>query len=143
MPESVAIAQPTQLHEHLHGAARAAASWDVQNNPSTRGTFPARVRAARQALKLLEKDFASLSIADAASGEIHLVSHRSALLELWENFRLLRSAISGVSDSPRVVSQLPRIILNAQQDEPRAAACAVIYLNAVDWDFSAPTFRMF
>jgi cyclic beta-1,2-glucan synthetase len=143
MPESVAIAQPTQLHEHLHGAARAAASWDVQNNPSTRGTFPARVRAARQALKLLEKDFASLSIADAASGEIHLVSHRSALLELWENFRLLRSAISGVSDSPRVVSQLSRIILNAQQDEPRAAACAVIYLNAVDWDFSAPTFRMF
>ena len=80
---------------------------------------------------------------DAAAGDIHSTPQGSSLLELRENFRLLRSAISGVSDNPRVAAQLPRIIHNGQQDEPRAAACAEIYLKAVDGDFSAGTFRTF
>ncbi len=143
MIESATISETQQLHEQLSDAARVAASWDVVHRPTTNGTFAARVQAARLALRQLEKDLASLSTADAACGDIRSPSQRSALLDLRENFRLLRSAISGLSDNPRVASQLPRVILNGQRDEPRAAACAEIYLNAVDGEFSASTFRMF
>ena len=148
MTDSAPILDPQQplvspLLEHLRDAARAAASWDVVHRPNTASTFPARVRAAQNALKLLEADLASLPMADAAAGDAHPTAQSSALLELRENYRLLRSAITGVSDSPRVVARLPRIILDAQHDEPRASASAETYLRAVDGDFSAPTLRTF
>jgi hypothetical protein len=63
--------------------------------------------------------------------------------DLRENYRLLRSALNGVADSPRVLDRLPRILLQENQDEPRAAASAEAYLRAVDGDFSAPSLRAF
>ena len=148
MTDSSSILNPQQplagqMLEHLRDAARAAASWDVEHRPNTTCTFTARVRAAQKALRLLETDLASAPIADTAAGGTYSTSQSYALLELREYFRVLRSAISGVSDSPRVVAKLPRIIRDAQQDEPRVAASAEIYLRAVDGDFSASTFRTF
>jgi hypothetical protein len=65
------------------------------------------------------------------------------MLALKEHFRLLRSAIPPLAESARVVAQLPRIVLDANRDEPRAAAIAELYLGAVDGEFSAQTFSTF
>jgi cyclic beta-1,2-glucan synthetase len=124
------------LSDALHECVVAAASWDVVLRPATPGTFPARVRAARRALKALELDLASMQPSSAAAG-----NSNPALLELRANARLLRAAVRAVSDRPQVVARLPRIVLQAQQDEPRAAAIATAYLRAVDGNFSAPVFR--
>jgi hypothetical protein len=129
--------------DHLYQAARAAASWDVVHRPTSASTFPTRVRATQNALRQMEKELASPHIADTATGETQPASRSSAMNDLRENYRLLRSAISGVADSLRVVAKLPRILLHGNQDEPRAAASAATYLRAVDGDFSTPTFRAF
>ncbi len=148
MNKTAPILDPQQplaghLLEHLRDAARAAASWNIVHRPSTAGTFPARVRAARSALKRLETNLAALPIPDAAAVDTHPASQSSALIEIRENLRLLRSAMNGLSDSSRVVAQLPRIVLDAKQDEPRAYAAAQIYLRAVEGDFAASTFCTF
>ena len=127
----------------LHVAARAAASWNVDQRPSTAGTFPSRLRTAQTALRLLETDLASPSYRNATPADAHQGSFNSALLELRENFRLLRSAVAAVSENPRALAQLPRIIHDSKGDEPRIAAVASIYLHTVDGDFSLPTFCMF
>ena len=129
--------------EHLHQAARAAASWNVLHRPTSASAFPARVRAARDALRRMEKQLAPQRIANTASGEMQPASDSSALGELRENYRLLRSVIHDVADSARVVARLPRILVHENQDEPRAAVSAGIYLRAVNGDFSAPTFSAF
>jgi hypothetical protein len=143
MTDSTPLPATQQQLDDLRDAARVATSWEVVHRPGTASTFPVRVRAAQHALKLLERDLASLPIADEPNAENHPNTQGSALLELRENFRTVRSAITGVSESPRVVAQLPRVVINGQQEEPRAAACAEVYLNAVEGDFSAPTFRTF
>jgi len=133
----------SQMLERIHEAARSAASLDVVHRSRASSTFPARVRAAQKALRSLEKDLAALPPADAESGDTRPNSQDSVLLDLRENFRLLRSAITGVSDSPRVVGKLPRIIHESQDDEPRIAAATNIYLHAVDGKFSEPTLLAF
>jgi cyclic beta-1,2-glucan synthetase len=143
MTDSTPMPITQQQLDRLHEAARKATSWDVVHRPSTASSFPARVRAAQHALKLLERDLASLPIADAPAAENHPTARDVALLELRKDFRLVRSAIADVSDSPRVAAQLPRVAIHAQEDEPRAAGCAEVYLNAVNGDFSVPTFRTF
>src|ERR1035441_9144996 len=148
MNDTAAVPNPhnplaSDLLEHLHQAARGAASWDILHRPASAGTFPTRVRAAQNALKKVERELATPRSRDTASGEMQPASHSSALGDLRENFRLLRSAINGVADSPRVVARLPRVLLHGNQDEPRAIASAGTYLRAVDGDFSAPTFRAF
>jgi hypothetical protein len=117
---------------------RAAASWNVVHRPTTPSTFPGRVLAARRILKALERDLALLPVAPAQPGDAN-----SALLELRANARLMRAAVRAVFDRPRLLARLPRVILPAQNDEPRAAAVATIYLRAVDGNFSAFTFREF
>ena len=129
--------------EHLRQAARAAASWKILHRPTSASTFPARLRAARDALKQMEKQLASQRIANTATGETQPASGSSVLRELRENYRLLRSAIHDVANSPRVVARLPRILFHENQGEPRAAVSAGIYLRAVNGDFSAPTFSAF
>ena len=148
MNDTAAVPNPhnpldSDLLEHLHQAARVAASWNILHRPASAGTFPTRVRAAQNALKKVERELATPRSRDTASGEMQPASHSSALGDLRENFRLLRSAINGVADSPRVVARLPRVLLHGNQDEPRAIASAGTYLRAVDGDFSAPTFRAF
>jgi hypothetical protein len=128
---------------HLCQAADAAASWNVVHRPASASTFSKRVGAARNALKQIEKELASPRFAETATGEAHPAPRNSALADLRENYRLLRSAIHDVADGPRVVAKLPRILLDGSQDEPRAAASAGIYLRAVDGDFSVPSLRVF
>jgi hypothetical protein len=132
-----------QMYERIREAARSAASWDVVHRPHTASDFRARVRAAQDSLRSLEKDLASFSIADAGIEDIHPIDQDSTLTGLQENFRLLRSAITGVSDRLRVVARLPRILRDSHEDEPRAATAADIYLHAVDGEFSTLTFRTF
>jgi hypothetical protein len=129
-------AQP--LSPALLECVRAAVSWDIVYRPAKTGTFPARVRAASHTLKALERDLAPLHNSSASSENTN-----SALLELRANARLLRAAVRGVSDKPQAIARLPRVVLQAQKDEPRAAAIATAYLRAVDGNFSAPAFRDF
>ena len=117
---------------------RAAASWDVIQRPKAAGTFPARVLAVRRALKLLERDLALVRTVPGQAAD-----SSAALLELRANARLLRSAVRVVADRARIVAQLPRVVLPAQKDEPRAASVAASYLRAVGGEFSAKNFRAF
>ena len=103
--------------EHLCQAAHAAASWNVVHRPASVSTFSKRVGAARNALKQIEKELASPRFAETATGEAHPAPRNSALADLRENYRLLRSAIHDVADGPRVVAKLPRILLDGSQDE--------------------------
>ena len=117
---------------------RTAASWEVVTRPATTGTCPARVHAVQSALKGLEVELASMR----NSSKLAKTS-ASALLELRANARLLRAAVRAVSDRPRVVALLPRVVLPAHKDEPRVATIASAYLHAVGGNFSAPAFRDF
>src|SRR5579863_7932320 len=126
------------LSNELFECVRAAESWDVVHRPSTPGTFTDRIDAARRALKALELDLASLRATSSPDSD-----SQSALLELRANVRLLRAAMRSVSDTPKVIGRLPRVLLSAQKDEPRVVAAASAYLRAVDGNFSALTFREF
>jgi cyclic beta-1,2-glucan synthetase len=131
-----------EMLERLRRAADAVASWAVVPRPPARTAFPRRVRAAREALKQLELDLNWQSLADVPT-DPQRVAHRAALLELAANRRLLRAAITAVSDKPRQIAQLPRLIHGSEQDEPRVAGAARAYLRVVNGSFSAATFRGF
>src|SRR5277367_1337871 len=93
--------------ERLRSAAREAAAWDVIHQPATDSDFPERAREARRSLKKLEEQFAQLS-GEALRG--------SVLLEVRANQRMLRSAITGISDRARELAALPRVVVAAQEE---------------------------
>lgn len=126
----------------LHKAARVAASWTVVPRPAEAGSFPGRVRDARRRLKLLERVLAEPRMLNVGHDE-RFAECRAAILELRANFRLLRAALAAVSERPRHVARLPRVMLAGKQDEPRVASVAATYLRAVDGVFAAPTFQEF
>ena len=123
-------------------AALAAPKWDVVLRPRGRGTFPARVARARAALRELESEIAALPAEDAARPFL-ASSNRAALREMRENPRMLRSAIAAVAENPKLVAQLPRIVASTGVEEPRVAAAARLYLDAIDGPFSAETLSAF
>jgi hypothetical protein len=125
---------PGEMLEQL----RAVATWDLVQRPTSPGTFPARVLASRRALKQLEHDLSLLPAAPASNS-----GNTAALLELRANARMMRSAANALSGQPRVIARLPRVVLPAQRDEPRAASVAALYLRTVNGDFSAPGFHAF
>jgi hypothetical protein len=133
---------PDSVPERLRIAAHAADAWDVVHRPEDRGIFPARVEAARLALKRLEAKLAQLPIAPAKDGS-HRIPHHSALLDLRANPRLLRAAVTAVSDRPRLVAQLPRVVFAQKNEEPRVATIVEAYLRAVEGNFSGPTLSNF
>jgi len=133
IPES----QPPLTGEMIE-RLRVTASWEVVHRPAGAGTFPARILAVRRSLKRLEQDLSLLSAAPTPP-----TGNSSALLELRANIRLLRSAVNPLSDQTREIAQLPRVVLPAQRDEPRAAAVAALYLRATNGNFSAPGFSAF
>jgi hypothetical protein len=128
--------------ERLRRAADAAAAWAVIPRPPSTSNFQKRVRAACSALRQLEVSLAQQSVAQLPTDSL-LVARRSALLELGASHRMFRAAITAVSDKPRQIAQLPRVVLGAGQDEPRIAGIARAYLRAADGNFSAPAFRVF
>ncbi len=133
MPQS-REALPAEAADFL----RTAASWDVMHRPTGPSTFPARVLGARKALAQLERDLALLP-ASRPSSE----GNSAALLELRANARLLRSAAKGLSNRDREIGRLPRVVLPAQRDEPRAAAIVALYLRAVGGNFEPEGFSAF
>ena len=132
----------SNMHERIGNAAHAASRWDVVMRPEGPGRFPERVRAASTALQQLEAEIARFT-KSATSEDAQSSPLWRALREVQSTPRLLRSAIHAVSDRPKIVAQLPRVVVGNQPIEPRAAAAAAIYLHAVSGDFSADTFRGF
>lgn len=128
--------------ERLRRAADSAALWEVIPRPSTASHFPKRVKAAREALRQLEARLARSSVSDVPT-DTQLIARRSALLELGASYRTFRAAISAVSERPRRLAMLPRLIRGPDEDEPRIAGVARAYLQAIDGGFSAPTFHRF
>jgi cyclic beta-1,2-glucan synthetase len=128
--------------ERLRRAAESAASLEVVPRPPSQSSFPKRLRAMGVALERMELTLARQSVTDVPSDPA-LIARRSALLELGASHRMLRAAIAAVSDKPKQVALLPRLMVRPGQDEPRIAAVARTYFRAVDGTFSAATFRAF
>ncbi len=128
--------------ERLRNAARGADSWDVVHRPVTACTFQARAHDVRRALKKLELDLAEMPAPDKTDDPDQSLL-QSTGLELRANIRLLRAAATAVSDKPRDVARLPRVVLPQRNEVPRVAALTRAYLEAVDGAFSAPTFCTF
>src|ERR1017187_7327860 len=129
-------------NERLESAANVAGSWAVVSRPPASSAFFGRVRTARTKLKQLE-EFLTKPPKLYAADDPRLTACRAALHGIRANFRLLRSAVTAVSDRPGQVASLPRVVLAGLQDEPRVAAAATAYLGAVDGKFSASTFQAF
>jgi len=126
------------VREELARATSEAQSWDVATRPSTRGTFHERITATKRAILHLEQQLGALPASPADAG-----ADMTALLDLRANPRVLRAAVSGVSNRPKPIQELPRVILANHKDEPRAATLAATYLRAVKGVFSAATFTAF
>jgi hypothetical protein len=126
----------------LRSAADASTSWEVVHRPKGKGRFLARVRATRESLAQLEGMLAHKSVGEVPADQV-LAAQRAALLELAASYRLLRAAISAVSDRPREVALLPRLVHPSGKDEPRVAALAGSYFHAVNGSFTVSTFSVF
>lgn len=147
MSDATAIPAPqetlnSETLDRLRRAAEAASSWEVIPRPTAATHFPKRVQSARRALAQLEASLAGLSLAQVPS-DPQLIDRRSVLLELGASYRTFRAAITAVSDKPRKIAQLPRLVVSPNQDEPRIAGVSRAYLRAVDGSFSSPTFQAF
>ena len=145
VPDPTPSVQPApvedSLSESLRAALRDAEGWDVLHRPENKGGFPARVDARREALKRLEGELAQLPI--SVSDSPKKIPFHAELLDLRGNPRSLRTAVSAVSDRPRLVAGLPRVVSEQKQEEPRVASIAAAYLRAVDGIFSGPTLSAF
>jgi cyclic beta-1,2-glucan synthetase len=130
------------LDDRLRSAAEAAASWTVEPRPRSASAFLKRVDDTRERLKQLEKLLTSRSVSRTEK-EPQLVQFRASVRELRANFRLLRSAVAAVSDRPRHIAALPRVVLTGHRHEPRIAAVSQAYFQAADGEFSAQTFDLF
>ncbi len=115
------------LHEH---ARRTAPQWSVMHRPTTPLSFAERIDATYAAMDALYAELDGLPV-NYAEGP-------NPILELRENPRLLRSAISEVASIQRKLARLPRII-TAGNEEPRVAVLAAAYLDAAKsvWNGSA------
>jgi hypothetical protein len=132
----------SETMNRLTSAANQVADWEVIPRSRAGGTLQKRAQAARQTLTQLETKLARQSLTEVPT-DPQLAARRSALLELAAGHRMFRSAISDVSDKRQELARLPRLVLGPRRDEPRVAALARIYLDAVDGTFSAPTFQEF
>jgi hypothetical protein len=146
MSEAAQILDPQPLPvddslDPLRRAAREAERWDVLYRPENNRVFAARVEARRTALKELEARLAQLpaSATDAA----RQIPFHAELLDLRAHPRMLRTAVSAVSDRPGHVARLPRVVTAQNTEEPRVAAIAETYLCAVDSVFSSPALTAF
>ena len=132
----------SKMKERLQRAADVAASWEVIPRPPARSSFGRYVNAVRQALRQLELSFARVQF-PAPSGDPGQTARRAALLELGTSHRMLRAAVSAVSDKLRRIAELPRLRHAQHEDEPRIASVARAYLEATGGGFSAATLSAF
>ena len=126
-----------QVRDALNGAAALAASWDVDLRPARPSGFPQRVAAARERLLQLEKNLAEI-LADVDRSDPRI----PVLVELRNSPRMLRAAGAAIDLKQRRRSELPRVI-DGFRDEPRVAALAAAYLNAMHGEADGVTFAAF
>src|ERR1035437_3443700 len=101
--------------ERPESAANRASAWAVVSGPPASSAFLGRVLTARTKLKQLE-EFLTKPPKLYAAEDPRLTACRAALHELRTNFRLLRSAVTAVSDRPGQLASLPRVVLAGLQD---------------------------
>jgi len=130
-----------EVRERLRRAARVAQSWHVVHRPNTSSTFQTRVQATCRALKALEADLAEVPFTEQSEDE-NQAQFRTAVHDLRAGTLLLRSAVMGVSDSPRTTATLPRVV-SQRIEEPRVAVASESYLRAIDGEFEVAQFRTF
>jgi len=128
----------SELTDKLRAAARGSASWDVVHRPSAPSSFPTRLVAAQKSVRRLERELSRLKSKEGGER-----SRDATLLELRSNMRVLRAAVRALSTGSEELVRLPRVVLPAERDEPRAAAVAARYVRTVDWVFSESTYRVF
>jgi cyclic beta-1,2-glucan synthetase len=145
MPNTDSIHEAQQISpgnnaERLRGAVQTAAAWEVVPRPTGRSAFFSRVDAAAHALRQLETRLAKEK---SANGDLRPVPFHAAVNELRVGRRLMHASLAGFSGKPPQLALLPRVVFDARPDEPRVAALAEIYLQAVEGEFSADQFRSF
>ncbi|HVN92138.1 MAG TPA: glucoamylase family protein [Terracidiphilus sp.] len=133
---------PGEIKARLHSAADEAAAWEVIPRPRGDSALQRGVQSARVALRKLETSLARQSLAEVPANP-QLAERRSALLELAARHRMFRSIVSDVDDKREELGQLPRLVRGRRRHDPRVAALARLYLDAVDARFTALTFREF
>lgn len=121
----------------LRHAARTAAMWDVALHPTSPGSFPQRVLNAREKVQRIEAHLAGIQKQPNADSRI------SALLDVRNNPRLLRSTVMAVTRTPGDREELPRILSPHDSDEPRLAGLSHLYLRACNDTIKAESFVFF
>ncbi len=117
-------------------ARQASAAWRVERRPVGAGAFPARVRAAEDALDRL---YAKLNaLPKPAPG-----APAAPLLELRENPRLLRAALLETRSGRKQMVRLPRVHLSPQGEEPRVLTLAAAYWDASDSRWNSDAMRVY
>jgi cyclic beta-1,2-glucan synthetase len=115
------------LRTHAHTAAT---SWAVIHRPQSPLAFTPRIEAAETALNSLFAELDELPVNPTGGPD--------PLLELRENPRLLRAAVTEVYSIQKKMRRLPRIS-GARGEEPRAVVVAEAYLDGAKsvWNGSA------
>jgi cyclic beta-1,2-glucan synthetase len=131
-----------EVSARVQRAARSAASWEVLLRPTTPSRFGARIQSAAQGLKKLDADLAKLKSGSGAKTALP-DPEQAALSELRSRRRDLWGAHAAVSNNERIFNQLPRAAVAGAPEEPRVAALASAYLDAVNDSFSPSTFHLF
>src|ERR1700733_3061817 len=105
----------------LRAHARSSASqWSVVHRPQTPLTLAPRIAAAASTLNTLMDELNELPVGGAQGPD--------PLLEIRENPRLFRAALTELGSIRRKIPKLPRV-LSPLGEEPRAAVLAAAYLN--------------
>ncbi|HEX3438629.1 MAG TPA: glucoamylase family protein [Pseudacidobacterium sp.] len=116
-------------------AHAAAASWHVTHRPKGKGGFTLRMEAARDSLDILLTELEAYDPGPNPGPD--------PLLEIRENPRLFRAVILEAFSIRRKVARVPRIVLPNDSEEPRTAALAAAYLDAVHSTWSADALLIF
>jgi cyclic beta-1,2-glucan synthetase len=133
---------PYENEDRIVLEARSVASMEVIFRPSTPCTFVARIDALASDLRRMEKELAALP-ASSSPHDPQKAANRIALADLRANYRQLRSALFAMSDARSRITQLPRAASASGTGTPRVFVVADRYFRAVDYTFSAETFRAF
>lgn len=116
-------------------ARREAASWELLDDRKRIRSFEAKWTNAEQSISA-----AFISVSRAAESGRALIGD-SQTLDL--NSRLLRQALQGTKDAPRMASRFPQIRAKTSGRLPRGYAAARSYLQAVNYKFDEKTFHTF
>ena len=116
-------------------ARREALSWKLLDGRKRMSALEAKWQNAEQSIA------AALSSVRKAAESGHTLTGDSQTLDL--NARLLRQALQGTKDAPRLAHRFPQISAESTGRLPRAYAAARSYLQAVHHDFDENTFHAF